>query len=127
MTEVEAPPTEVINHILNERHLWDDHLLKSRVVERLDSDTDVFQYVCGQPITDYCVLRYNISAIILNVYYIIPTYSTDNGINSKPVALASSSRFLFLIMVLNYCWVEYEASFWHPDTSSNPAVVANAN
>ncbi|KAL1378890.1 hypothetical protein pipiens_015291 [Culex pipiens pipiens] len=57
VTEVEAPPTEVINHILNERHLWDDHLLKSRTVERLDGDTDVFQYVCGQPITDYCVLR----------------------------------------------------------------------
>ncbi|XP_055618249.1 stAR-related lipid transfer protein 13 [Toxorhynchites rutilus septentrionalis] len=57
VTEVEAPPTEVINHILNERHLWDDHLVKSRIVERLDSDTDVFQYVCGQPITDYCVLR----------------------------------------------------------------------
>ncbi|KXJ73370.1 hypothetical protein RP20_CCG015884 [Aedes albopictus] len=57
VTEVEAPPTEVINHILNERHLWDDHLLKSRIVERLDADTDVYQYVCGQPITDYCVLR----------------------------------------------------------------------
>lgn len=57
VTEVEAPPTEVINHILNERNLWDDHLLKSRIVERLESDTDVFQYVCGQPITDYCVLR----------------------------------------------------------------------
>ncbi|XP_058811625.1 stAR-related lipid transfer protein 13 [Topomyia yanbarensis] len=57
VTEVEAPPTEVINHILNERHLWDDYLLKSKIVERLDNDTDVFQYVCGQPITDYCVLR----------------------------------------------------------------------
>ncbi|XP_058449174.1 stAR-related lipid transfer protein 13 [Malaya genurostris] len=57
VTEVEAPPTEVINHILNERHLWDDYLLKSKIVERLDNDTDVFQYVCGQPVTDYCVLR----------------------------------------------------------------------
>ncbi|XP_055524995.1 rho GTPase-activating protein 7 isoform X2 [Wyeomyia smithii] len=57
VTEVEAPPTEVINHILNERHLWDDHLLKAKIVERLDDDTDVYQYVCGQPVTDYCVLR----------------------------------------------------------------------
>ncbi|XP_055612731.1 stAR-related lipid transfer protein 13 [Uranotaenia lowii] len=57
VTEVEAPPIEVINHILNERHMWDEYLLKSRTVERLDIDTDVFQYVCGQPITDYCVLR----------------------------------------------------------------------
>uniref|UniRef100_A0A4Y0BHF6 Rho-GAP domain-containing protein n=1 Tax=Anopheles funestus TaxID=62324 RepID=A0A4Y0BHF6_ANOFN len=57
VTEVEAPPMEVIQHIVNERPLWDAYLLKWRTIEQLDQDTDVFQYACGQPITEYCVVR----------------------------------------------------------------------
>ncbi|KFB42694.1 AGAP005279-PB-like protein [Anopheles sinensis] len=57
VTEVEAPPMEVIQHIVNERSLWDAYLLKWRTIEQLDQDTDVFQYACGQPITEYCVVR----------------------------------------------------------------------
>ncbi|XP_049544471.1 uncharacterized protein LOC125956532 [Anopheles darlingi] len=57
VTEVEAPPVEVIQHIVNERPLWDAYLLKWRTIEQLDQDADVFQYACGQPITEYCVVR----------------------------------------------------------------------
>ncbi|XP_040160280.1 LOW QUALITY PROTEIN: uncharacterized protein LOC120898458 [Anopheles arabiensis] len=57
VTEVEAPPMEVIQHIVNERPLWDAYLLKWRTIEQLDQDTDVFQYACGQPVTEYCVVR----------------------------------------------------------------------
>lgn len=60
-TEVEAPPLEVLHHILKERHIWDPQLLKWRVIEQLNDKSEVFQYVSGcQNISDYCVLRYNI-------------------------------------------------------------------
>ncbi|XP_064637812.1 uncharacterized protein LOC135494012 isoform X2 [Lineus longissimus] len=59
--EVEAPPVEVLNRILRERHLWDDDLLKWRIVERLNKSTEIFQYVCNSmaphPTRDYCTLR----------------------------------------------------------------------
>lgn len=63
VTEVEAPPMEVIQHIVNERPLWDAYLLKWRTIEQLDQDTDVFQYACGQPVTEYCVVRYVLSRL----------------------------------------------------------------
>lgn len=60
-TEVEAPPSELLNRIIRERHLWDDSLLKWRVVTRLDRQAEVFQYMCNsmapRPPVDYCVLR----------------------------------------------------------------------
>ncbi|KAK3880528.1 hypothetical protein Pcinc_014992 [Petrolisthes cinctipes] len=62
ITEVEAPPSELLNRIIRERHLWDDSLLKWRVVSRLDRQAEVFQYMCNsmppRPPVDYCVLRY---------------------------------------------------------------------
>lgn len=58
ITEVEAPPQDVLNLILKERRIWDTRLLKWKVVEKLDLKSDVVQYVCGdQTVTDYCVLR----------------------------------------------------------------------
>ncbi|KAB7497675.1 Alpha-L-fucosidase, partial [Armadillidium nasatum] len=60
-TDVEAPPTELLNRVLRERHLWDDTLLKWRVVKRLNKEAEVFQYMCNsmppRPPLDYCVLR----------------------------------------------------------------------
>ncbi|XP_071534393.1 uncharacterized protein [Panulirus ornatus] len=60
-TEVEAPPSELLNRVIRERHLWDDSLLKWRVVNRLDREAEVFQYMCNsmppRPPVDYCVLR----------------------------------------------------------------------
>ncbi|KAL0275758.1 UNVERIFIED_CONTAM: hypothetical protein PYX00_003520 [Menopon gallinae] len=60
-TEVEAPPQELVRRVLRERHVWDMSLLKWRVVARLDSQSEIFQFVCGSmpplPAKDYCVLR----------------------------------------------------------------------
>ncbi|XP_071951332.1 rho GTPase-activating protein 7-like isoform X2 [Antedon mediterranea] len=59
--EVEAPPLELLHRIINERYLWDEDLLKWRVVEKLNNQTEVYQYVVNSmaphPTRDYCVLR----------------------------------------------------------------------
>lgn len=59
VVEVEATPLMILHRITKERHLWDKQLLKMRVVEELDSQSDIFQYACssGHIVTDYCVLR----------------------------------------------------------------------
>ncbi|XP_076178540.1 rhoGTPase activating protein isoform X2 [Ptiloglossa arizonensis] len=60
-TEVEAPPNELLHRVLRERHIWDPQLLKYRLVAKLDSNVEVFQYATGNmsplPARDYCVLR----------------------------------------------------------------------
>jgi deleted in liver cancer protein len=58
-TEIEATPMMILNRITKERHLWDKQLLKMRVIESLDANSDIFQYACssGHTATDYCVLR----------------------------------------------------------------------
>ena len=59
--DVEAPPIEVLNRLLNERHLWDEDLLKWRTLEKLDNNTEVFQYVLNtmapHPTRDVCEIR----------------------------------------------------------------------
>lgn len=60
-TEVEAPPSVLLNRILRERHLWDLSFMKSKTVACLNSNTEVFQYLCSSlpphPLCDFCVLR----------------------------------------------------------------------
>ncbi|XP_076843845.1 stAR-related lipid transfer protein 8 isoform X2 [Brachyhypopomus gauderio] len=60
-TEVEAPPPVVLQRVLRERHLWDEDLLHSRVLESLDDNTEVFHYITDSmaphPRRDYVVLR----------------------------------------------------------------------
>ncbi|XP_038255217.1 rho GTPase-activating protein 7 isoform X1 [Dermochelys coriacea] len=60
-TEVPAVPEEVLNRLLKEQHLWDEDLLDSKVIETLDSQTDVYQYVqnsmAPHPARDYVILR----------------------------------------------------------------------
>ncbi|KAJ6668599.1 hypothetical protein lerEdw1_012081 [Lerista edwardsae] len=59
--EIPVAPEEVLSRILKERHLWDEDLLDAKVVETLDSQTDVYQYVqnsmAPHPARDYVVLR----------------------------------------------------------------------
>ncbi|XP_021141851.2 stAR-related lipid transfer protein 13 isoform X1 [Columba livia] len=59
--EVEAPPSVVLNRVLRERHLWDEDFLKWKVVESLDKQTEVYQYVLNSmaphPVRDFVVLR----------------------------------------------------------------------
>ncbi|XP_043279165.1 rho GTPase-activating protein 7 isoform X2 [Venturia canescens] len=60
-TEVEAPPNELLHRVLRERHIWDPQLLKYRLVNKLDTNAEIFQYAAGNmsplPARDYCVLR----------------------------------------------------------------------
>ncbi|BET00952.1 START [Nesidiocoris tenuis] len=59
--DVEAPPTELLHRVLRERQLWDTCLVKWRVVSRLDTNAEVFQYLTASlppiPSKDFCVLR----------------------------------------------------------------------
>lgn len=58
ITEVDAPPCEVLQYIYNQRQAWDPYLLKYRVIEHLDDRSEIFQFATGwQSITDYCILR----------------------------------------------------------------------
>ncbi|XP_071425311.1 stAR-related lipid transfer protein 8 isoform X2 [Pithys albifrons albifrons] len=60
-TDVEAPPAAVLHRVLRERHLWDEDLLQSKVVEALDKDMEVYHYVTDSmaphPRRDCMVLR----------------------------------------------------------------------
>ncbi|XP_061607628.1 stAR-related lipid transfer protein 13 isoform X2 [Phyllopteryx taeniolatus] len=60
-TEVAATPTEVLHRLLRERPLWQLELQQEKVVETLDKQMDVYQYVCHNmaplPRTDYVILR----------------------------------------------------------------------
>nr|XP_006134275.1 stAR-related lipid transfer protein 13 isoform X2 [Pelodiscus sinensis] len=59
--EVEAPPSVVLNRVLRERHLWDEDFLQWKVVETLDKQTEIYQYVLNSmaphPGRDFVVLR----------------------------------------------------------------------
>ncbi|NXC43882.1 STA13 protein, partial [Penelope pileata] len=61
-TEIEAPPATVLQRVLRERHLWDEDLLQSKVVEALDKDMEVYHYVMDSmaphPRRDCVVLRH---------------------------------------------------------------------
>ncbi|KFQ35300.1 StAR-related lipid transfer protein 13, partial [Mesitornis unicolor] len=60
-TEIEAPPTMVLHRVLRERHLWDEDLLQSKVVEALDKNMEVYHYITDSmaphPRRDCVVLR----------------------------------------------------------------------
>ncbi|XP_067853173.1 stAR-related lipid transfer protein 8 isoform X2 [Heptranchias perlo] len=60
-TEVEAPPSSVLNRLLKERHLWDDDVLMGKIVEHLDKNTEICHYVLDSmaphPRRDFVVLR----------------------------------------------------------------------
>ncbi|XP_019486903.1 PREDICTED: stAR-related lipid transfer protein 13 isoform X3 [Hipposideros armiger] len=59
--EVEAPPSIVLNRVLRERHLWDEDFVQWKVVESLDKQTEIYQYVLNSmaphPSRDFVVLR----------------------------------------------------------------------
>ncbi|XP_006893622.1 PREDICTED: rho GTPase-activating protein 7 isoform X1 [Elephantulus edwardii] len=59
--EVPATPEEILKRLLKEQHLWDVDLLDAKVIEILDSQTEIYQYVqnsmAPHPARDYVVLR----------------------------------------------------------------------
>lgn len=60
-TDIAAPPTEVINRILRDRHIWDEDLHSSKIVAQMNKSAEVFHIVRRniEPLsyTDYCVIR----------------------------------------------------------------------
>uniref|UniRef100_A0A671LKL0 StAR-related lipid transfer protein 13-like n=1 Tax=Sinocyclocheilus anshuiensis TaxID=1608454 RepID=A0A671LKL0_9TELE len=60
--EIEAPPAVVLQRVLRERHLWDEDLLHSRVIETLENNTEVFHYITDSmaphPRRNFIVLRH---------------------------------------------------------------------
>ncbi len=61
--ELLAPPVEVLNRVLRERHLWDDDMIEGPCVEALDSQTEIFSYqlstMAPHPTRHFCELRYS--------------------------------------------------------------------
>lgn len=61
VTEISASPEEILKRIVKERHLWDDEILQWEVVERLDTNTDVFYYetqsIAPSVRRDFVILR----------------------------------------------------------------------
>ncbi|XP_056417878.1 stAR-related lipid transfer protein 13 isoform X2 [Hyla sarda] len=59
--EVEAPPSVVLNRLLRERHLWDEDFAQAKVIETIDNQTEVYQYLVDSmaphPSKDFVVLR----------------------------------------------------------------------
>ena len=59
--EVEAPPGELLNRVLRERHLWDDWLTQWRTVVRLDKRSSIIHYTLRSSVPDatrdFTVLR----------------------------------------------------------------------
>ncbi|XP_075716136.1 rho GTPase-activating protein 7 [Rhinoderma darwinii] len=59
--EIQAQPESVLHRLLKEQHMWDEDLLDSKVIEKLDEQTDIYQYVqnnmAPHPARDFVVLR----------------------------------------------------------------------
>ncbi|XP_041041495.1 rho GTPase-activating protein 7 isoform X1 [Carcharodon carcharias] len=59
--EIPVAPEDVLWRILRDRHLWDDDLLSSKIIENLNSQTDIYHYVqssmAPHPTRDYVLIR----------------------------------------------------------------------
>ncbi|XP_068960945.1 rho GTPase-activating protein 7 [Petaurus breviceps papuanus] len=59
--EVPAKAEDVLNRLLKEQHIWDPDLLDAKVIEILDSQTEIYQFVrssmAPHPARDHVVLR----------------------------------------------------------------------
>ncbi|KAG8202080.1 hypothetical protein JTE90_010443 [Oedothorax gibbosus] len=100
-TEVEAPPVELLNKLLRERHLWDSSFLRSRVVSRLNKNSEVFQYVtenlAPRPPNDFVLLRSWRTDLPKGACVLIETsieHSEAENIPYSVRALVLASRYL---------------------------------
>ncbi|CAF0766045.1 unnamed protein product [Didymodactylos carnosus] len=60
--DIPANIKQVSHRILNERYMWDSNFAESRIVEKLDDDTEILQYVLNfldlVPVRSFCEFRY---------------------------------------------------------------------
>lgn len=112
-TELDAPPAQVLQYVFKERHQWDQHLLKWRIIEQLDERSEIFQYATGgQTITDYCVLRFAnwFSCSVFRILNFLNwNYILDHGVRIYHAVLALSLKHPWIMYLLVYFWVELEA------------------
>ncbi|CAF3420018.1 unnamed protein product [Rotaria socialis] len=88
--EIEAPPIEILNRLLNERKLWDDDFQSGNIIEKLNRNTHVYQYTINSmtPLASryFCEVRSWRTNIQLNT-----NGSYQNKILSKNLPVGSSS------------------------------------
>ncbi|CAF0713750.1 unnamed protein product [Brachionus calyciflorus] len=79
--EIDSNPLEIRNKILKARTQWDEELVESKIIEQLNTQTDIFQYVmhfmAPQPSRDFCELRHWTDATHLNSKYSYLIFSSS--------------------------------------------------
>ncbi|XP_060680028.1 rho GTPase-activating protein 7 isoform X1 [Hemiscyllium ocellatum] len=98
--EIPGSPEDVLWRIVRDRQLWDDDLLSSKVIESLNSQTDIYHYVqtsmAPHPTRDYVLIRTWRTNLPKGCCALVATSVEHNGI---PVvggvrANALTSRYL---------------------------------
>ncbi|CAF0840891.1 unnamed protein product [Adineta ricciae] len=93
--EIEAPPTEILNRLLNERHLWDDDFQSGAIIEQLNSNTHVYQYTINSmaPLASryFCEVRSWRTNIQLNINgtYQNPNFPVGSSLSASSSAITS--------------------------------------
>jgi hypothetical protein len=109
--EIDAPAKEILNKILKCRSQWDDDLVDFKIVDTLNSQTDIVQYVMHlmppQPTRDFCELRCwkeatHISNSNMNVrrssYFVFSTsIESEKAVNTLSDVRANTLRSFFLV------------------------------
>lgn len=102
--EVPATPEEILKRLLKEQHLWDMDLLDSKVIETLDSQTEVYQYVqnsmAPHPARDYVVLRWE------------PPNWCDHGIESYTLRLSPCVTQTYSMVMLFKRGYRCQGKYW---------------
>lgn len=58
VTEVEAPPEDVVDFIKDSRDQWDSSFIEGTIVRKIDDKNDIYCYVLkGVRKSAFCVLR----------------------------------------------------------------------
>ncbi|MEQ2193331.1 Dynein light chain Tctex-type [Xenoophorus captivus] len=96
--EIPASPDEVLTRVLREQGHWDEDLLESRVVETLDEQTEIYQYVrnamAPHPTRDHLVLRTWVTDLPKGACALVSTSVDHEGVPAVGVRVnVLTSRF----------------------------------
>ncbi|CAF1381371.1 unnamed protein product [Adineta steineri] len=93
--EIEAPPVEILNRLLNERHLWDDDFQSGTIIEQLSQNTHVYQYTLNSmaPLASryFCEVRSWRTNVQLNTNGSCQTSISTNNSTLMALPVGSSS------------------------------------
>lgn len=92
--EIDAPAKEILDQILNARSEWDDELVDFKIIDSLNSQTDLIQYAMHfmppQPNREFCELRCWKEAIHI-------TNNNTNGSSSSSSTGSSVKRTSYFV------------------------------